>query len=62
VLGSILQAKLLHVLDDKQIRRVGSTKNIRVDVRILAATNVDLQNRLGTGDFRQDLYYRLNTI
>ena len=57
-----LQAKLLHVLDDKQMRRVGSTRNIKVDVRVIAATNVDVQKLLNAGHFRQDLYYRLNTI
>jgi transcriptional regulator with PAS, ATPase and Fis domain len=62
VLSPNLQAKLLHVLEDKQIRRVGASESIRVDVRILAATNMDLQALLHSGRFRQDLYFRLNGI
>ncbi len=57
-----LQPKLLRVLQDKQIRRVGGTKWRRVNVRIVAATNADLAGRLKTGEFRQDLYFRLSVI
>jgi DNA-binding NtrC family response regulator len=54
-----LQAKLLRVLEDGKIMRLGATREVQVDVRILAATNADLQARMGAGTFRQDLYFRL---
>lgn len=57
-----LQAKLLHVLQDQQFSRLGSRRVSRVDVRILAATNVDIDWALAEMSFRSDLYYRLNTI
>jgi DNA-binding NtrC family response regulator len=57
-----VQAKLLRVLDDRVIRRVGGTKSRTVDVRILAATNEHLQRRVQEGTFREDLYFRLSTI
>ena len=57
-----MQAKLLQVLDAGDLRRVGSTRTIRVNVRILAATNKDLAQEVRAGRFRQDLYYRLNVI
>jgi DNA-binding NtrC family response regulator len=59
---SALQAKLLHVLQDAQFTRLGSNKPITVDVRIVAATNRDLEAMLQRGDFREDLYYRLKVI
>jgi DNA-binding NtrC family response regulator len=59
-MSSIMQVKLLRVLQDKKIIRVGDTKEIPVDVRILAATNRDLKRDIESGVFRQDLYYRLN--
>ena len=57
-----LQAKLLRVLEDKQIRRVGGTKSRTVDVRILAATDEHLADRVREGRFREDLYFRLTTV
>jgi DNA-binding NtrC family response regulator len=57
-----LQAKLLRVLQDKKVRRVGGTKARTVDLRIVAATNEDLRQALKDGSFRQDLYFRLGVI
>ena len=57
-----LQAKLLHVLEDGQFSRVGARSNIKVDVRIVAASNQDLERAVATGEFREDLFYRLNVI
>ncbi len=57
-----LQAKLLRFLDSGEFRRVGSNRTITVDVRVIAATNRDLTALIGTGEFRQDLFYRLNVI
>jgi two-component system response regulator HydG len=57
-----LQAKLLRVFQEKEIRPVGSTKAIPINVRILAATNRDLEQAVGNGTFRRDLYFRLNVL
>ncbi|MBI5197634.1 MAG: sigma-54-dependent Fis family transcriptional regulator [Nitrospirae bacterium] len=56
------QAELLRVLQDKVFRRIGGTRNIQVDVRVIAATNQDLQQLVTQGRFRQDLFYRLHVI
>jgi two-component system response regulator HydG len=57
-----LQGKLLRALDDRRIRRVGGTRSITVDVRIVAATHVELASAAQDGRFRQDLFYRLNVV
>jgi two-component system response regulator HydG len=57
-----LQAKLLRAIQEKEIRPVGSTKRISINVRILAATNRDLEQAVAQGAFRRDLYFRLNVL
>lgn len=59
---SALQTKLLRVLQDKKIERIGSTDSIQADVRIIAATNLNLQDQVKAGKFREDLYFRLNVF
>jgi len=61
-LHSALQAKLLHVLQDGEFSRIGGKSTLSVDVRVLAATNQDLERAVAEGRFREDLYYRLNVI
>ena len=61
-LSPLLQAKLLRVLEDQLIRRVGGVRDIQVDVRVIAASNRDLERAVREGHFRQDLYYRLAII
>lgn len=57
-----MQAKLLRLLEDRTFRRVGGVKDIKVDVRVISATNQDLSNALAEGKFRKDLYYRLQVV
>ncbi len=61
-MDSTMQAKLLRVLQERTIRRVGGIKDINIDVRIIAATNRNLLNKISTGTFREDLYYRINVF
>jgi len=56
------QAKILRVLQEKELERVGGNRTMKVDVRVLAATNQDLETKVRDGSFRQDLYYRLNVV
>ncbi|HEX5544796.1 MAG TPA: sigma-54 dependent transcriptional regulator [Nitrospira sp.] len=56
------QAKVLRALQEQQFTRVGGTKLLKVDVRVLAASNKDLEKEIGKGQFREDLYYRLNVV
>jgi two-component system response regulator FlrC len=57
-----LQAKLLRVLQEKEVERIGSTKTQKLDVRVLSASNIDMQKAIETGGFREDLFYRLNVF
>jgi DNA-binding NtrC family response regulator len=61
-LRSDLQAKLLRVLQEREIERIGSNKPIKVDIRVISATNTDLGKAVVEGKFRQDLYFRLNVV
>ncbi|WP_457748160.1 sigma-54-dependent transcriptional regulator [Sulfurimonas sp.] len=57
-----VQAKLLRALQEKEVRRLGSSKAIKIDIRIISATNANLDEKIKNSEFREDLYYRLNTI
>jgi two-component system response regulator PilR (NtrC family) len=57
-----MQVKLLRVLQDRRFRRLGGTEEVQVDIRVIAATNQDLQKMVSEGRFREDLYYRINVI
>ena len=57
-----LQAKILRVLQEREFQRLGSSDTVKVDLRVIAATNVDLVERIRQGKFREDLYYRLNVL
>ncbi|NLZ52630.1 MAG: sigma 54-interacting transcriptional regulator [Thermoanaerobacteraceae bacterium] len=61
-MSPMLQAKLLRVIQEREIERIGGTKPIKIDVRIISATNRDLLELIGSGVFREDLYFRLNVI
>jgi two-component system response regulator AtoC len=61
-MSPLLQAKLLHVLQDGEYSRLGGTKTLRSEARLIAATNKRLHNLVATGEFREDLYFRLNVI
>jgi DNA-binding NtrC family response regulator len=58
----LLQTKLLRILQEQEVERVGSNKSIKLDVRVLSATNIDLEQQVRQGLFREDLFYRLNVI
>jgi two-component system NtrC family response regulator len=57
-----VQAKILRALQEKEVRRLGSSKAIKIDIRVISATNANLTQKIKDGEFREDLYYRLNTI
>ena len=57
-----VQAKLLRALQEKEVRRLGSSKSTKIDIRVVSATNANLSEKIKEGAFREDLYYRLNTI
>ena len=58
----MMQVKLLRVLQERKFRRVGGTEEVEADIRIIAATNRDLSKMVADGEFREDLFYRINVI
>ena len=61
-ISPLIQLKLLRVIQEKEFERVGDARTIKVDVRIIAATNCNLKEKVKLGDFREDLYYRINVV
>lgn len=61
-MGVLLQAKLLRILQERQFKRVGGIQDIKIDVRIIASTNRNLEEEIASGNFRKDLYYRLKVL
>jgi transcriptional regulator with PAS, ATPase and Fis domain len=61
-MNAAMQAKLLRAIEDRKIRRVGGTSEVKVDVRIIAASNKNLGRMIKAGEFREDLFYRLNVV
>ena len=57
-----MQAKLLRVLQEKEVERLGDTRTRKIDVRVVTATNRQLEELISNGDFREDLYYRINVV
>lgn len=57
-----LQAKLLRIIQERELERIGGTKTIKLDIRIICCTNQNLEKKVNKGKFRQDLYYRINTV
>jgi len=58
----MIQVKLLRVLQDRRFRRLGGLEEVEADIRIIAATNQDLEEQVADGRFREDLFYRINVI